>query len=44
MNRPVTALPGPESPGPALPAPAPGRWRPLRIGLVDLFHYDVEEF
>ncbi|MFC4500217.1 MULTISPECIES: TIGR02680 family protein [Streptomyces] len=29
---------------PALPSPAPGRWRPLRIGLVDLFHYDVEEF
>ncbi|MGV9314172.1 TIGR02680 family protein [Streptomyces sp. NPDC003691] len=28
----------------ALPTPAPGRWRPLRIGLVDLFHYDVEEF
>ncbi|MGI5429149.1 TIGR02680 family protein [Streptomyces sp. CA-179760] len=28
----------------ALPSPAPGRWRPLRIGLVDLFHYDVEEF
>ncbi|MFE7929837.1 TIGR02680 family protein [Streptomyces sp. NPDC057456] len=27
-----------------LPTPAPGRWRPLRIGLVDLFHYDVEEF
>ncbi|WP_225860418.1 TIGR02680 family protein [Streptomyces triticiradicis] len=27
-----------------LPAAAPGRWRPLRIGLVDLFHYDVEEF
>ncbi|MFM9593141.1 TIGR02680 family protein [Streptomyces scabiei] len=44
MNRPVTALLGPESPDPALPAPAPGRWRPLRIGLVDLFHYDVEEF
>ncbi|WP_078947629.1 TIGR02680 family protein [Streptomyces griseus] len=40
----MTALPGPESPGPTLPAPAPGRWRPLRIGLVDLFHYDVEEF
>ncbi|GGW51594.1 hypothetical protein GCM10010381_41200 [Streptomyces xantholiticus] len=34
MNRAVTAL----------PSPAPGRWRPLRIGLVDLFHYDVEEF
>ncbi|MEU3897176.1 TIGR02680 family protein [Streptomyces sp. NPDC045251] len=29
---------------PVLPSPAPGRWRPLRIGLVDLFHYDVEEF
>ncbi|MCZ0992975.1 hypothetical protein O1L44_07375 [Streptomyces noursei] len=40
----MTALPGPELPGPALPVPAPGRWRPLRIGLVDLFHYDVEEF
>ncbi|GAB7033705.1 TIGR02680 family protein [Streptomyces sp. NPDC021749] len=28
----------------ALPQPAPGRWRPLRIGLVDLFYYDAEEF
>ncbi|QNP74808.1 TIGR02680 family protein [Streptomyces roseirectus] len=27
-----------------LPPPAPGRWRPLRIGLVDLFYYDTEEF
>lgn len=27
-----------------LPDPAPGRWRPLRIGLVDLFYYDTEEF
>ena len=27
-----------------LPAPSPGRWRPLRIGLVDLFYYDIEEF
>ncbi|MGW1653595.1 TIGR02680 family protein [Streptomyces atratus] len=35
----MTALPAP-----VLPNPAPGRWRPLRIGLVDLFHYDVEEF
>ncbi|MFD5749555.1 TIGR02680 family protein [Streptomyces sp. NPDC127033] len=34
MNQPVTAL----------PLPSPGRWRPLRIGLVDLFHYDTEEF
>src|SRR5262249_4551396 len=29
---------------PALPVPARPRWQPLRIGLVDLFHYDSEEF
>ncbi|MFC5724455.1 TIGR02680 family protein [Streptomyces gamaensis] len=28
----------------ALPAPTRSRWQPTRIGLVDLFHYDVEEF
>ncbi|MFI1304957.1 TIGR02680 family protein [Streptomyces sioyaensis] len=28
----------------ALPEPLRTRWQPLRIGLVDLFHYDVEEF
>ncbi|MCC7080314.1 MAG: TIGR02680 family protein, partial [Burkholderiales bacterium] len=27
-----------------LPAPARTRWQPLRLGLVELFHYDVEEF
>ncbi|MFB6613172.1 TIGR02680 family protein [Streptomyces sp. NPDC056367] len=27
-----------------LPDPSRSRWQPLRIGLVDLFHYDVEEF
>ncbi|MEC4016768.1 TIGR02680 family protein [Streptomyces sp. H27-D2] len=27
-----------------LPAPARSRWQPLRIGLVDLFYYDEEEF
>jgi uncharacterized protein (TIGR02680 family) len=27
-----------------LPAPARARWQPLRMGLVELFHYDVEEF
>ncbi|MCY0929642.1 TIGR02680 family protein [Streptomyces sp. H27-H1] len=32
------------TPRAALPAPARARWQPLRIGLVDLFHYDVEEF
>ena len=29
---------------PALPQPTPGRWQPLRLGLVELFHYDSEEF
>ncbi|MGK5638692.1 TIGR02680 family protein [Streptomyces sp. URMC 126] len=28
----------------ALPVPLRARWQPLRIGLVDLFHYDEEEF
>ncbi|MDF9816162.1 TIGR02680 family protein [Streptomyces sp. SPB162] len=27
-----------------LPEPLRLRWQPLRLGLVDLFHYDVEEF
>jgi uncharacterized protein (TIGR02680 family) len=29
---------------PALPEPQRTRWQPLRIGLVELFHYDSEEF
>ena len=29
---------------PALPAPTRERWQPLRMGLVELFHYDSEEF
>ncbi|MHB9858443.1 TIGR02680 family protein [Streptomyces sp. YIM S03343] len=41
---PTPVHPAPALPSPALPTPVPGRWRPLRIGLVDLFHYDVEEF
>lgn len=28
----------------ALPSPARARWQPLRLGLVELYHYDVEEF
>ncbi|MFG2485158.1 TIGR02680 family protein [Streptomyces virginiae] len=32
------------TPRPVPPAPVRPRWQPLRIGLVDLFHYDVEEF
>jgi uncharacterized protein (TIGR02680 family) len=34
---------GPKS-TPELPAPTRTRWQPLRIGLVELFHYDSEEF
>jgi hypothetical protein len=29
---------------PALPLPTRERWQPLRVGLVELFHYDSEEF
>jgi len=29
---------------PALPVPQRERWQPLRMGLVELFHYDSEEF
>jgi hypothetical protein len=29
---------------PDLPVPVLSRWQPLRIGLVELFRYDVEEF
>jgi len=27
-----------------LPTPARERWQPQRLGLVDLFYYDQEEF
>ncbi|AMN45537.1 hypothetical protein ACG33_00150 [Steroidobacter denitrificans] len=29
---------------PPLPEPQRERWQPLRIGLIELFHYDSEEF
>lgn len=29
---------------PPLPEPARERWQPLRLGLIDLYHYDSEEF
>ncbi len=29
---------------PILPVPTLARWQPLRLGLVELFHYDSEEF
>jgi len=33
-----------QSEKPALPIPTRLRWQPLRLGLVELFHYDSEEF
>ena len=30
--------------GACCPPRAPSRWQPLRVGLVDLFYYDDEEF
>jgi len=32
------------SPRLGLPVPARRRWQPLRMGLVELYHYDSEEF
>ena len=29
---------------PPLPLPKLARWQPLRLGLVELYHYDSEEF
>ena len=29
---------------PPLPEPALRRWQPLRLGLIELYHYDSEEF
>ncbi|MDP3844493.1 MAG: TIGR02680 family protein [Oxalobacteraceae bacterium] len=37
---PQTALPA----LPSLPEPRQRRWQPLRTGLIELFHYDSEEF
>ncbi len=34
----------PASARPDLPVPTRTRWQPLRLGLVELFHYDSEEF
>ncbi|MGH8291287.1 MAG: TIGR02680 family protein [Steroidobacteraceae bacterium] len=33
-----------EPPAIDLPQPARERWQPLRLGLIELYHYDVEEF
>ena len=37
-------FPPPPPRRPALPEPQRERWQPLRLGLVELFHYDSEEF
>ena len=39
-----TPLEAPTSERPPLPEPHRARWQPLRLGLVELFHYDSEEF
>ena len=39
-----TSLPLMAPARPALPEPTRERWQPLRLGLVELFHYDSEEF
>ena len=41
FDAPPQAAPGDR---PALPVPLRERWQPLRLGLVELFHYDSEEF
>lgn len=38
------ALPCRSQERPALPTPTRQRWQPLRMGLVELYHYDSEEF
>ncbi len=40
----MTDLPLNKSPAAELPEPTRARWQPLRLGLVELYHYDVEEF
>lgn len=34
----------PPTPRPSLPEPQRERWQPLRLGLIELFQYDSEEF
>jgi uncharacterized protein (TIGR02680 family) len=44
MNDALFLTEPPRIPGSELPEPLRTRWQPLRIGLVELFHYDSEEF
>ena len=41
---PLLSLREPAREASALPQPTRTRWQPLRFGLVELYHYDVEEF
>jgi uncharacterized protein (TIGR02680 family) len=40
----MSALLSPPHERPNLPVPTRPRWQPLRLGVVELFHYDSEEF
>lgn len=39
-----TTFTAPPTPRPSLPEPQRERWQPLRLGLIELFQYDSEEF
>lgn len=41
MSDSLSATPAPR---PSLPEPTRERWQPLRLGVVEVFHYDSEEF
>lgn len=43
MNDATALFPG-QREKPPLPLPTQPRWQPLRLGLLELFHYDSEEF
>lgn len=40
----ATVATAPQGPDRTLPRPTTERWQPLRLGLVDLFYYDDEQF
>lgn len=44
MSNRLPLEPSGQPPRPPLPRPERRRWQPLRLGLVELFHFDSEEF